>query len=152
MRKNRLCTLQSREIRNFKEQVLPPKSCLQWLRELRQWRICLQCKRPGLDPWVGKIPWKREWLPTPVFLSGEFHRQKSLVGSKSMGSQRIGHNLATKPSQSVQKWRRGLGFPSRSTDAAFSKCQYVARSSLLKDRSGLPGAQHLYEPEPQPPI
>ena len=25
------------------------------------------------DPWVGKIPWKREWLPTPVFRPGEFH-------------------------------------------------------------------------------
>ena len=30
--------------------------------------------------WVGKIPWKREWLPTPVFLPGEFHGQRSLVG------------------------------------------------------------------------
>ena len=29
--------------------------------------ICLQCRRPGFDPWVGKIPWKREQLPTPVF-------------------------------------------------------------------------------------
>ena len=28
---------------------------------------------PGFDPWVGKIPWRREWLPTPVFLPGEFH-------------------------------------------------------------------------------
>ena len=32
------------------------------------------------DPWVGKIPWRREWLPTPVFLLGEFHGQRSLVG------------------------------------------------------------------------
>ena len=30
-----------------------------------------QCKRCGLDPWVGKIPWKREWQPTPVFLPGK---------------------------------------------------------------------------------
>ena len=35
---------------------------------LRQWRIHLQCKRLGFDPWVKKIPWRREWLPTPVFL------------------------------------------------------------------------------------
>ena len=26
-------------------------------------RVCLQCKRPGFDPWVGKVPWRREWLP-----------------------------------------------------------------------------------------
>ena len=28
---------------------------------------------PGFDPWLGKIPWRREWLPTPVFLPGNFH-------------------------------------------------------------------------------
>ena len=39
---------------------------------LRQRRICLQYGRPGFSPWVGKIPWKRVWQPTPVFLPGEF--------------------------------------------------------------------------------
>ena len=34
--------------------------------------------RPGFDLWVGKIPWRREWLPTPVFFPGEFHGQRSL--------------------------------------------------------------------------
>ena len=33
----------------------------------------LQRGRPGFDPWVGKIPWRRERLPTPVFWLGEFH-------------------------------------------------------------------------------
>ena len=42
--------------------------------------ICLQCRRPRFDPWVGKIPWRRKWLPTPVFLPGKFHRQRNLVG------------------------------------------------------------------------
>ena len=32
------------------------------------------------DSWVRKIPWRREWQPTPVFLPGEFHGQRSLVG------------------------------------------------------------------------
>ena len=32
---------------------------------------------PGFRPWVRKIPWRREWLPTPVFLPGEFHGQRS---------------------------------------------------------------------------
>ena len=36
--------------------------------------------RPGFDPWVGKIPWRREWLPTPVLLPGEFRGQRSLAG------------------------------------------------------------------------
>ena len=33
----------------------------------------------SFSPWVGKIPWRQEWLPTPVFLLGEFHGQRSLV-------------------------------------------------------------------------
>ena len=44
-------------------------------------RIHLQCGRPGFNPWVGKIPWRREQLPTPVFLLGEFHGQRNLVAT-----------------------------------------------------------------------
>ena len=47
---------------------------------LRGSRIHLQCRRPGFDLWVSKIPWRREWRPTPVFLPGESHAQRSLVG------------------------------------------------------------------------
>ena len=36
--------------------------------------------RPGFDPWVGKIPWRRAWQPMPVFLSRQFHEQRSLAG------------------------------------------------------------------------
>ena len=43
-------------------------------------RIHLQCKRTRFNLWVGKVPWRRKWLPTPIFLPGEFHGQKSLVG------------------------------------------------------------------------
>jgi len=39
----------------------------------------------GFDPWVGKIPWKRKWQPTPVPLPGKFHRQKSLAGYNPWG-------------------------------------------------------------------
>ena len=38
---------------------------------LRWQRIHLQCGTPGLNPWIGKIPWRRAWQPTPVFLPGE---------------------------------------------------------------------------------
>ena len=43
----------------------------------------LQCGRPGLDPWVGKIPWRRERLPTPVFWPREL---------QSMGPPGVRHN------------------------------------------------------------
>ena len=41
---------------------------------------CRRPKRPGFNPWVKKIPRRREWQPTPVFLPGGFHGQRNLVG------------------------------------------------------------------------
>ena len=43
-------------------------------------QIVCNAGRPGFTPWVGRIPWRRKWQPTPVFLPGEFHGQRSLVG------------------------------------------------------------------------
>ena len=40
----------------------------------------LQYRRPRFHPWVGKILWRREWQPTPIFLLGESYGQRSLVG------------------------------------------------------------------------
>ena len=45
--------------------------------------------RPRFDPWVRKSPWRREWLPTPVFLPGEFHRQRSLAGCSPWGRKEL---------------------------------------------------------------
>ena len=42
-------------------------------------------KGRGFNPWVKKIPWRRAWQPTPVFLPGESHRQKSLTGYSPLG-------------------------------------------------------------------
>ena len=52
-------------------------------------KICLQCGRPGFDLWLGKIPWRREQLPTPVFWPGDFHGQRSLVGYSSWGHKKL---------------------------------------------------------------
>ena len=38
-------------------------------------------ERSRLDPWVRKIPWRRKWQPTPLFLPGEFHGERSLVAT-----------------------------------------------------------------------
>ena len=45
--------------------------------------------RLGFDPWVGKIPWRRAWQPTPVFLPGESHGQRSLAGYSPEGRTRV---------------------------------------------------------------
>ena len=42
--------------------------------------LACKCRTCGFDPWVGKIPWGREWQPTLVFLPGKSHRQRSLMG------------------------------------------------------------------------
>ena len=52
------------------------------------WTITHQAqsiRRCGFDPWVGKIPWRRAWQPTPVFLPGESHGQRSLAGHSPWG-------------------------------------------------------------------
>ena len=62
-----------------------------WYKELTcQYR---RHKRHVFDPWVGKIPWRAEWQPTPVSLPRESHRRRSLVGY-SPWARRVGHNLA----------------------------------------------------------
>ena len=48
-------------------------------------KIHLQCRRPGFNPWVGKILWRRERQATPVFWPGESHGQRSLTGYRVHG-------------------------------------------------------------------
>ena len=57
-------------------------------------RIFPWCRRPGLHPWVGKIPWRRKWQPTPAFLPGESHRERSLAGYSPWGK-RVGCDWVT---------------------------------------------------------
>ena len=56
---------------------------------LPRWHLCkesaCQCKRHGLYLWVGKIPWRKKWQPTPVFLPGKPHGQRSLAGYSPWG-------------------------------------------------------------------
>ena len=57
------------------------------------------------DPWVWKTPWRREWRPTPVFLPGEFHKQRSLVGYSPQSHCKVGGNNL------ILRWeKQGLTF------------------------------------------
>ena len=76
----------------------------------------LQCGRPGFDPWVGKMPWRRERLPTPVFWPGEFHGPYSCKELQPcLWSREIGQ-MCTKRTQQTgpenlhrnQVWDKGL--------------------------------------------
>ena len=56
---------------------------------VRCWGICLQCKRARFNPWVEKMPWRRKWLPTSVFLPGEFHGHRSLASYSTWGHKEL---------------------------------------------------------------
>ena len=69
-------------------------------------QVVKQCGRPGFNPWVRKIPWRRKWQPTPVFLPGKFHGWRSLVGYSPWGG-RVRHalvNTQKKEQRDTKKW------------------------------------------------
>ena len=63
-----------------------------------------QYRRCGFDPWFRKIPWRRKWQTTPVFLLGKFNRQRRLAGYIVHGIARVQHDLATKPSPTTIRY------------------------------------------------
>ena len=100
-----LCFMVERCIRNpaivsFLKWMINNVSTVPWW--LRQWRIRLQCRRPGFHPWVGKIPWRRAWQSTPVFLPGESPWTEEAGGS--MVLQRVGHDWMTKYTGHNKAW------------------------------------------------
>ena len=58
-------------------------------------RATKEAQRPGFNSWVGKMPWRRERLPSPVFLPGEFHGTEEPDRLQCMGLQRVGYDWAT---------------------------------------------------------
>ena len=79
-----------------------------------------QCRRRSSDTWVRKISWRREWQPTPIFLSEKSHGQRSLVGCSPQGhTESDTMSTTTTPSQvdacirDRQGRHRGMSEPSR---------------------------------------
>ena len=65
-------------------------------------------RRPGFHPWVGTTPWRRAWQPTPVFLPGESHGQRSLAGYSPWGHTESDTTEATKQQQQWSVWMSGI--------------------------------------------
>ena len=66
-------------------------SLLPWW--LRGKESAFQCRRCRFNLWVEKIPWRWKWQPTPVFLSGKSHRQRSLAGYSTWGQKWVRHDF-----------------------------------------------------------
>ena len=62
---------------------------------------CRRHRRYGLDPWVGKIPWRRKWQRTPVFLPAKSYGQRSLVDYSPQGYKKLDMTEHTGMIQSV---------------------------------------------------
>ena len=62
------------------------------------------------SPWVGKILWRREWQPTPVFLPGDLHGQRSLEGYNPWGYKELDMTERLSTSMSSRAVLRPLGF------------------------------------------
>ena len=70
---------------------------------------CRRHKRCGFDPWIRKIPWRRAWQPTPVFLPRGCHGQRSLAGCSPWGCTESETTEMTLASTHVVNWRLSLG-------------------------------------------
>ena len=64
-----------------------------------------RCKRHEFDPWVGRIAWRRAWQPTPVFLPGESHKQRSLAGCIPKGHTQLDIEKAMATHSSTLAWK-----------------------------------------------
>ena len=68
--------------------VISNSICIEWASQGAQLvKNLLQCRRLWFDPWFGKIPWRRKWQPTPVFLPGESPWAEEPGGLQSLGKQ-----------------------------------------------------------------
>ena len=65
----------------------PSTQALSWWHSDKE--PACQCRRVGFHPWVRKIPWRRQWKPTPVFLPGESHGQRSQAGYSQWGGKEL---------------------------------------------------------------
>ena len=82
---------------------------------------------PDTLPWVRKIPWRKKWQPTPVFLPGKSHGQRSLVDCK-----KVGHKLETKQ-QLQQLWSKE--WPSKAKAFSF-QCMTKFTTNKKKKSKG----------------
>ena len=102
-----------------------------------------QCRRLGFGPWVGKMPWRRKWQPSPAFSPGEPLGQRSLVGYSAWGRKEL---YVTKPMYMYTLTRHG-GMPWEPTKQKYQgtdcpadslDCSKYCTPSSTENTSSLP--------------
>ena len=87
----------------------------------------LQCRTCRFNPWVGKIPWRRKWQPTSVFLPGKSHSQRSLAGYSPWGLKDLDVRAACYVTSVVSNYLRPHGLQPPTTPrplCPFSRQEY----------------------------
>ena len=105
-----------------------------WKSKTTKKEFAWEFKRCGFNPWVGKIPWSKKWQPTPLFLPGKSHGQRSLGGC-SPGAAKSQKQLNRAQANSVSSGRR-RGRP------------VTAKSRALE--TGRPGSESHLHPQVWP--
>ena len=80
-----------------------------------------------MDPWVGKIPWRRAWQPIPVFLLGEAHGQRSLVGYSLQGHEESDTTEGLSTAQQYLFWASQAALVVKNLSASagdFKRCRF----------------------------
>ena len=109
------------------------KQFLKKKKKRKKERKPVQCRRPGFDSWVGKMPWRRAWQPTAVPWPAESQGHRSLAGLQRMGSQGVGHDRAHTPGMETDVCL-GQPAPSSSPETSY-RCQMASSDDL---RCGCP--------------
>ena len=111
---------------------------------LRWQRICLQCRRPGFDSWAGKIPWRKEWPPSPLFLGCFFTSSSGRCEEDSSEASLVVQLVKNLPPMQ-ETWVRFLG------QENLLEKEMAAHSSILAwripwtEESGRPQSMGLQE-------
>ena len=87
-----------------------------WLSGRESTCQCRRCQRHGFYPWIGKIHWSKKWQPTPVFLPGEFHGQKSLADCSPWGLKESDSTEHSRARTVCMVWDGGLQINHRRDD------------------------------------
>ena len=88
-----------------------------------------QCGRPRFPPWVGKIPWRRKWQPTPISSPGESHGRRSLAGCGPWGRKESNRTERLHCTEPVS----GMG------------CKKVGTEGSLRSSPRLQSSRHSFE-------
>ena len=98
-----------------------------------------QSRRHWFSPWVGKIPWRGKWQPTPVVLPGKCHGQSSLVGYGPWGHRRVGCNLAIKQQKKTIYYRTASTI---GLELITPRCTEVSKRGMFQGRRPFPKELH----------